>query len=561
MADDTGQVRITFNGEIYNFQEVARELETKGYRFKSRTDTEVILYAYREWDTDCLRKFNGMFAFAVYDDRKKVLFLARDRVGKKPLYYIHRGGEFLFASEIKALALEPGFDREINLDALSYFLTYGYIPGEMCIFSGVRKLPSAHALTYSLDTGEIKRWRYWQVPPEDTGAGTNEDQVLEELEALLEDSVRLRMISDVPLGVFLSGGVDSSLVTALMAKISDRPVKTFSVGFEDQAFNELPHARIVADHFRTEHTEILVKPDFFNILPKLCVMYDEPFADNSMIPTYYVSRETRKYVTVALAGDGGDELFGGYTTYLAGKGIEALTGVLPRCVRSSLAAAGRRLPEKWRWKRHLERLSLDGMETFLEMAGHPYFHSGYKAQVLSRDIIDLLGARLYMPETQRLAALRSENRTLVNNLEYHDFMTYLPDDILVKVDRASMLNSLEVRAPLLDYRIAELALGRIPPALKIRGTNKKYLLKKMAAKLLPPRLNIHRKQGFAVPVSRWFRGPLYAKARETLLGRDSRFLDRNAVARLLDEHRDGVDHGGRLFVLMVFMLWAQTYDL
>ncbi|MFN3739294.1 MAG: asparagine synthase (glutamine-hydrolyzing) [Thermodesulfovibrionales bacterium] len=558
MSDDERRVWITYNGEIYNFKEIRKELEKKGYTFKSNTDTEVIINAYKEWAIDCLQRFNGMFAFGIYDDKEKILFLARDRVGKKPLYYSQHNGRFVFASEIKAILKDKSLPREIDLRALNFYLTFGYIPGELCIFKWIKKLPPSHAMIYYLNTCQKNIWSYWDAPQPMIERVSSEDELLEELEMLLKDAVRLRMISDVPLGAFLSGGVDSSLVVAMMNSVSNTPVKTFSIGFEEDKYNELPYARIVANYFNTIHHEIIVKPDAFSILPELVRQFDEPFADSSMIPTYYVSKATREYVTVALSGDGGDELFGGYSSYLGTLGNYYLAKFIPSFLRKEIAKIAELAPEKVKGKRQLLRLRYNPYDAFIDRISHRYFKERYRKSLLSGDIIASLDNSFLEPENFMRRYLSHGGYDFINHLTYTDFKTYLPDDILVKVDRASMLVSLEVRAPFLDYRIVEFSFKNILGNLKIKGLTTKYLLKKLAQRILPKELKINRKWGFAIPISEWFRGPLFAHIKEILMEDKDRLFQKNSIQRLLEEHLSGVEHGGRLFVLLVFALWKEN---
>jgi len=561
MSDSSGKVWITFNGEIYNFEEIRYELRRKGYQFKSNTDTEVIINAYGEWGTDCLERLNGMFAFGIYDEGKKIIFLARDRVGKKPLYYTRREGRFVFASELKSLLRDKTLSREIDLQALNHYLAFGYIGGDLCIFKSVRKLLPAYAMIYSVRNGESKIWKYWE-PSSFSKYSLSEDEQLEELEEILRDAVRLRLISDVPLGAFLSGGVDSSLVVAMMSKVSCKPVKTFSIGFEESKYNELPYARIVANHFRTEHREIIVKPDAFFVLPELVKQFDEPFADSSMIPTYYVSKATREYVTVALSGDGGDELFGGYSQYQGTLANHYISKFIPLPFRKEIAKIAELLPQKIGARRHLSRLKYDPYDAFIDRCSYMYFNARYRRSVLNSDVIDSLGDSFMRPETSRREHLMQTAHDFINCLTYADFKTYLPDDILVKVDRASMLVSLEVRAPLLDYRIADFSFRNIPGNLKVRGITTKILLKKLARRVLPKELNINRKWGFSIPVSEWFRGPLFPELKRTLLEGRSGFFKKDYIDKLLAEHKSGIDHSGRLFTLLIYSLWENelSYD-
>ncbi|MBI4847211.1 MAG: asparagine synthase (glutamine-hydrolyzing) [Nitrospirae bacterium] len=562
MADSDGKIRITFNGEIYNFQTLKKELGEIGYSFRSNTDTEVIMNAYHEWGTDCLQKLNGMFAFGLYDENRRVLFLARDRLGKKPLYYSASSSErrFSFASEIKAMLKDQSISRDLDLQALNHYFTFGFVPDDLSIFRSVRKLPPAHAMIYHTESGKKDIWRYWDVP-EPSGQIRTEEDLLSELESLLKDAVRLRMISDVPLGAFLSGGVDSSLVVAMMSMVSDRPVKTFSIGFEDSNFNELPYARIVAEHFGTEHTELIVRPDMFSILPDLVRQFDEPFADSSMLPTYYVSKVTREKVTVALSGDGGDEIFGGYNLYRAGLFDYYMRLMLPEPVRKGIAWSSRFLPEKGlaRVKSQLSKLQYTQYESLIERCSEAYFKTSYRTMLLSSEARASLNSRFLEPEGSRLGLFENRHDGIIDRMSYVDLHTYLPNDILVKVDRASMLASLEVRAPLLDYRIAEFSFRNVPDNMKIHGSTAKYLLKRLAGKILPQTLDINRKWGFAVPVADWFRGPLSTGIRDTLLGTKNVYFDQACIRRLLDEHSQGRDHSLRLFSLLVYYLWEREY--
>lgn len=549
---------ISFNGEIYNYLEIRRELLAKGYRFRSNTDTEVIICAYKEWGSGCLHKFNGMFSFGIYDAVRKTIFLARDRVGKKPLYYHVSSGRFVFASELKALILDSTISSELDMEALNHYMAFGYIGGELCIFKAVRKLPPAHAMLYNTETFESKVWSYWDTP-EYEERSLSVDELVNSLEHILTDAVRLRMISDVPLGAFLSGGVDSSLIVALMSTVSDKPVKTFSVGFDEGRFNELPYARIVANHFGTDHHEIMVRPDAFAVLPDLVRQYDEPFADSSMIPTYYVSKATREYVTVALSGDGGDEVFGGYSSYVASVGSQYISQVVPSPLRRTISAIARKLPDTVSGKRHLLRFEYDPYDAFIDRCMNPYFNLNRRSQLFSNDVLARLNHLLDSPERERRESLQRSQYDFVNRLTYADFKTFLPDDILFKVDRASMYVSLEVRAPLLDYRLAEFSFRYIAGDKKVRHLSTKYLLKQLAKKYLPMNLDVNRKWGFSIPVADWFRGSLQDTLRHILMKNPDRYFKSRYIERLLSEHGEGVDHSGRLFAILVFSLWEQHF--
>jgi len=563
MSDLEEKVWITFNGEIYNFQEIRDDLKKKGYIFRTRTDTEVIINAYKEWGTECVKKFNGMFAFGIYDDINKILFLARDRVGKKPLYYYFSGNNFVFASELKSIYLDKSIPREIDFNAANYYLTFGYIGGEFTIYKKIKKLLPGHALLLDIKNKKLNFWKYWNIRSlaQYNNNIVSEEELLEEFQELFEDAVKIRMISDVPLGAFLSGGVDSSLVVAMMSKISNVPVKTFSIGFDEKKYNELPYADIVAEHFETNHHRFIVKPDAFEILPKLVRQFDEPFADSSMIPTYYVSKVTRDHVTVVLSGDGGDEVFAGYTQYLGTLGNYYACKFLPSFLRKVISKFAEFLPEKVKGKRQLMRLKYEPYRAYIDRISNAYFKINYRSKIFNNEIIKELNEKFESPEYSRLEFFDYFQNDLVNALSFSDYKTYLPDDILVKVDRTSMFVSLEVRAPLLDYRIAEFSFTKIPGSLKLKKFILKYFLKKLAKKYLPEELNINRKQGFAVPVSEWFRGTLRKQVEDILLGNKIEFFNREFIIKLLKEHNNGINHSGRLFILLVFCLWwREVYE-
>ena len=489
---------ITFNGEIYNYREIRQEAERRGHEFRSQTDTEVILAAYDEWGLDAASHLVGMFAFGLWDENRKRLWLVRDRVGKKPLYYTEHGGVFRFASELKAILADEQFPREIDRTALRLFLRYGYIPAPFTIFTHAKKLPPAHWLVH--EQGQATITRYWDpfdhVRPE--GQPTDSD-ALREIEARLSLAVRQRLIADVPLGAFLSGGVDSSLIVAMMQEHTTTPVRTFTVRFRDSEFDESTHAAAVARHLGTDHVEETCdEADMLGIVDKLPEIFDEPHADSSAIPTYLVSRAARRHVTVALSGDGGDELFWGYPRYRYHSSAKAAL-LLPQPLRRAAAAAAAHLPT-----RRLRRISdvlanadSDTYASFVTLFGQ-------------QDVEALTGATspdapLYQQARQSCAEL--DSATIPALL---DFVTYLPDDILVKVDRASMALGLEVRSPLLDHHVVEFALG-LPMAFKQRGGETKWLLKQLLYKRVPRRLVDRPKQGFGVPLRAWLLGPLRAQ--------------------------------------------------
>ena len=478
MENEDGSLVLVFNGEIYNYLELKPDLERRGHRFRTTSDTEVILHLYEELGPRCVEALNGMFAFALWDQGRRRLLLARDRLGKKPLYYQQQGGSLIFASELKALRRHPRVRAEVSAAALDDYLAYGYVPYDRCILEGVRKLPPGCLLRW--EKGAVRLERYWDVDfPE--ASGPDEATWLEELEQLLRDAIRIRLRSDVPLGVFLSGGIDSSGIAALASTEGAGRIKTFSIGFEEQDYDELAYARLSAERYGTEHHELIVRDHDLSVLPELMYHLDEPFADPSALPTYYVCREARKHVTVCLSGDGGDEVFAGYTRYrqaqrhgrwdaLRGLGVNRLCGAVCGWVPRAVPGRGT-----------LERLAAQGAQRYALQVGI------FSAQE-RRDLLTGSNRTEVQPDGALFAPYFGSDVEcdLVTRLQHADQKTYLPDDILVKVDRMSMQNSLEVRAPLLDYRVVEFA-NSIPSALKLPEGRLKGLLKKMLAPYLPPR--------------------------------------------------------------------------
>ncbi len=551
MADRSGRVHLAFNGEIYNFIELREELRDRGHVFRTTSDTEVVLAAYRQWGEDFLSRTMGMFAMALLDDERRVLYLIRDRGGEKPLFWWSTPGRIAFASELKALFAFPEFPRRLDRDALEHYLAYGYVPGELCLIEGVRKLAPATFLRLSLDDGEITLHRYWDIPAPSEGP-VDEEALDRELETLLQESVRRQMIADVPVGILLSGGLDSSLITAMAARVSSRPVKTFTISFPGHgAFDEAPHARVVAQHFGTEHTELAAEPASLELLPLLARQYDEPIADSSMVPTYVVSRLIRQHATVALGGDGGDELFGGYPHYLWVRRLEAVRSVLPSPLRRAMGAAATHLPRGMRGRNHLISIGANGDGSLASI--NLYFDSEWRARLLRRR-----SSRPSGPEDLRISLARG-GRSVLQSAQRMDFRSYMADDILVKVDRASMLASLETRAPFLDPPLIEFAFGRVPDHLKVTLRERKVLLRRLARRLLPPGLDLQRKQGFSIPLRDWLAGAGGTFMREVLAEVDSVLFDRAEVEALLIAH---ARHGGnaqRIFALMMFEMWRREY--
>lgn len=559
MRTPDGALVITFNGEIYNYRELKAELAGKGHAFRSESDTEVILAAYREWGTACVERLDGMFALALWDQSRRRLFIARDRLGKKPLHYrIDRDG-LAFASEAKAFLAEPGFTREVDLQAISHYLSLQYIPAPLSGFKGVTKLPPAHTLI--VEDGRVSVQRYWRlsyVPQIDV----SDDEAEAGLTARLRAAVAKRLISDVPLGAFLSGGIDSGLVVSFMAELSPQ-VRTFSIGFGEREYNELPAARLVAERFATRHTEFVVEPHAVDLLPQLVWHYGEPYGDSSALPTYILSELTRRHVTVALNGDAGDENFAGYDRYVASE-MARRADVVPRPIRRLVAATadavagGSRNRTVSRARRFLRQLAETPNQRYA--AWMTCFDVARQRQLATPAL--LAGATEGAVTVLERAFDASDAPTSLERTLNVDVVTYLPDDLLVKVDIATMAHGLEGRSPLLDHHVMEYA-ARLPARFKVRGGEKKWLLRQLARKRLPPSLVNLPKKGFGVPIDHWFRGELQGFARDVLLGSTAAgrgYYQMPFVRRMLDEHAAGVfEWHAQLWTLLMLELWLQMY--
>lgn len=552
MFDRTGALSITFNGEIYNYRDLRDALRKDGHEFRTATDTEVVLESYRRWGVDFVTRLNGMFAFGLYDSERRRLILARDRAGEKPLFYAHAGGTIRFASELKALLADPAFPRELDPEAFDCYLAYGYVPRERCILRGVRKLRQAHVLVYDQDTDRVETRAYWRLPPapdRDTPAG----ELVDELERLLEDAVARQMVADVPIGILLSGGIDSSLITAMAAR-SVRRVKTFTVAFPGHgSYDEGPYARLVADHFGTDHTELSAGLPSADLLPHLARQYDEPIADSSIVPTYLVSQLIRRHATVALGGDGGDELFGGYPHYSWVQWQSRLRQLVPAFVRRGAAsAAGALVPVGVRGRNYVIGATED--------AGHGIAHVNvYFDRWTRRRLLRPLAGRVpQVAERSRLEGA-STGASLLRMATAADFSTTMCDAYLVKVDRASMLNSLEIRAPWLDYRLIEFAFGRVPDRLRATARERKILPRMLASRLLPRRMDLTRKQGFSIPLATWLTGSWGPFFDNVLREADPAIFDQRVIQSLLAGQRKGRANAARLFCLMMFELWRREY--
>ena len=555
----TGETRIVFNGEIYNYRELRSDLEARGRRFQTGTDTEVLLQAYEEWGLDCLTRLNGMFAFGLVDARAGRLLLARDRAGEKPLFYAQRRGGLIFASELKALFADPAFPRRLDHAALEHYLAFGYVPVDSCLVQGVHKLPQGHALLYEMDRDQLRTWAYWQLPQGQDNGGTqhtDDNGLVDELEALLADSVRLRLIADVPVGVMLSGGIDSSLITAMACRVATAPVKTFTISFPGhRRYDEAPHAQLVARHFGTRHVALVAEPATVELLPRLAAQFDEPIADSSMVPMYVVSSLIRREATVALGGDGADELFGGYPHYSWLQRQAQIRRLLPSPVRRLAGAAGGALPLGFRGRNYVVGLGLDAPGSIAQF--NLYFDAAARRRLLRGEPAASRTAR--SPESLK-AALAARPGSLLHKATAVDFQTYLVDDILVKVDRASMLTALEVRAPWLDPRLIDFAF-RLPDRLRATATRRKVLLRSLAARVLPPGFDLHRKQGFSLPLDAWFHGEWGRFVQEVLREAEPTLFDRSAIDALLTAQRRGLGNTQRLFALTMFELWRRHYQV
>ena len=560
LSNRDGTIWITFNGEIYNFQELRARLEHLGHSFRTRTDTEVLVAAYEQWETDCPRYLRGMFAFGIWDQRRRRLFLARDRVGKKPLFYTQAGSEFLFASELQGLLANPEVPRQVNVEAIDFYLSWGYIPAPDTAFRGIHKLPPGHWLTWEADgRNRLQVERYWELHygPK---LRISEAEAAERLRETLTEAVRLRMISDVPLGAFLSGGIDSSIVVGLMAGLSGQPVKTFSIGFKEAAFDETAHARRVARRWGADHHEFVVEPDALAILPLLVRHYGEPYADSSALPTYYVSRLTRTGVTVALNGDGGDENFAGYERYF-GAGMAERIRRLPGSA-AMLRAMSAILPREGNPKGQLARAQRFASAASQQLSRRygrwvTYFDEPMKQRLYGGEMRTWLERRRPLEWMDALFASCGDLHPIDAAMSV-DVRSYLPFDLLVKVDITSMANALEARSPFLDHEVMEFA-ARLPVAMKLRGRQSKYLLKRSFADLLP-RENANRpKMGFGVPVGEWFRGSLRIYVQDTLLSQRALqrgYFEPHALRELLDAHLAGrADHRYLLWNLLMLELW------
>lgn len=559
LGNEDSSVMITYNGEIYNFQELARELQALGHRFRTHSDTEVVVHAWEQWGEDCVRRFAGMFVFAIWDRNRQALFIARDRLGKKPLYYAWLpDGGLAFASELKALLVHPRIARDIDPQAIEEYFGLGYVPDPRSILKSVRKLPAAHTLLVSRSGTRPSPREYWDLPRFAT-ARTDEATACTELVERLREAVKTRLISEVPLGAFLSGGVDSSGVVAMMAQASSEPVNTCSISFSDPQYDEAQYARQVAERYRTNHHVERVESDDFGLIDTLARVYDEPFADSSAIPTYRVCQLARRRVTVALSGDAGDETFAGYRRYRWHMYEERIRSVMPYLLRRPLFGALGALypkvdwaPKIFRAKTTLQSLALDSVAAYFNTVSvvPDYLRSRLLSEGLRRELQGYSAVQVLREHADRVRDFDA-----LSLVQYVDFKTYLCGDILTKVDRASMAHSLEVRVPMLDHRFLEWAVA-LPPQLKLNGSSGKYVLKKALEPHLPHDVLYRPKMGFAVPLATWFRGPLRSRVRELIDGGElagTGYFDPGMVRRLVEEHQSGArEHSAAIWALLMF---------
>lgn len=566
IANEDQMVWVVFNGEIYNYRELREELLAKGHQFRTDTDTEVLVHLYEEMGEDCVDRLRGMFAFAIWDAAGERLFLARDRIGQKPLFYHCSNGRLIFASELKALLQVPGVTKSVDPTAIDDFLTYQYVPHAKSILNGFHKLPPAHSAIFS--KGELSVRRYWQPPYSEISSNSvfSDSDPADELRQLVTESVQLRMRSDVPVGAFLSGGVDSTIIAGVMQQLATQQIHTFSIGFDEPRFDERTFARQAAEHLKTNHHEFVVRPDVLEMMAKLSWHYDEPFADSSAIPTMYLSKVTRDIVKVSLSGDGGDELFAGYDRYRAVQ-LAARFDKLPPWIKNGISSPlVQKLPSSVqqkstlrRLKRFLQELREDPARRYAnwisifrrEMLNQLYTDD-FKEQIAAHDAFQ------FLDEAYR----ECEERDFVTRTTSADVLTYLPCDILTKVDIASMAYGLECRSPFLDHRVVEFA-ARLPIEEKRRGRDGKIVLKNAFRELLPEEIHSRSKMGFGVPLDHWFRGELKEFLIDTLTSQafnDRGYFQPRAVQEMIDEHlQEKVDHSSRLWALVVLEFWHTNF--
>tara|TARA_B110000444_G_scaffold90697_1_gene85677 strand:- start:15831 stop:17690 length:1860 start_codon:yes stop_codon:yes gene_type:complete len=554
MHDNQNKITMVYNGEIYNFNEIKKILQSKGYSFKTSSDTEVLLKSYICWGSKCVNYLEGMFAFAIYDENLNKLFIARDRTGEKPLYYYYDGKKILFCSELKGLLLSNYVNKKIDHRSLDCFLTMGFVPGELCIIQGVKKLPPGHFLEYNVNQNTIKIHNYWKLPLlESENVKQNEFDLLEELELLLTKSVKNQLVADVPVGILLSGGVDSSLITAIASHIQTN-IKTFNVKFTNNTkYDESAHAKLIANKFGTCHTEINANDVSINLIQKLATQYDEPIADSSVIPTYLVCETVRKHCKVALGGDGADELFGGYPHYNRMMWMQKNLDFVPHFLKKFVSnSSGHLLPVGFKGRNWIKSLDLDLKKDVPFISN--LFDQKLRAMLLNNNKSINFG-----DEVRKRYIIESND--LIERATKLDFKLFLSEDLLVKIDRASMLNSLELRSPFLDKDIIEFAYKKIPSNLKVKNNSRKIILKKLCQKILPESFDLDRKQGFSIPINEWLKKGEWLEYFESILYDNDCIFNQKMTKILIENHKKGFNNSERIFALVMFETWRKSYNL
>ncbi len=556
LSNEDDSIWIVFNGEIYNYKELRESLINKGHKFKTNTDTETIVHLYEEYGSDCVKYLRGMFGFMIYDKNKKILFGARDRFGIKPFFYYNAPDKFVFGSEIKSILAVPGLNTNIDSQALNHYFTFGYISGNLSIFKHIRKLRPAESMIFDISSGKLSISKYWEMDY-NLNVNLSKAEMMDLIDEQLTESVKLHMVSDVPLGAFLSGGIDSSSIVALMSKCSSQPVKTFTIGFREQKYNELEYARIIAKKYNTEHHEYIVEPESIDILPLLIQSVDEPFADNSILPTYFVCKFAREHVKVVLSGDGGDELFLGYNSYPKMNLIHKYNFPSATVNKYLWGAVNYLVPNQFFGKGYTYYLAQD--------KNHLGAYSSYlwmkpeRKQLYNNNLLcDIFGT---YPEDYKIELLKhSKAPDFITKMQELDISTYMVDDILTKVDRTSMLNSLEVRVPLIDHVFAQHVFN-IPSKYKFQGSRKKYLFKESMKKYLPPEIFNRAKQGFDLPVTAWFKKDLKVYMSDMICNRNAEIYDYvnyDYVQKILQYDKSGMRHFSlRIWSLLILEEWLQ----
>ena len=558
LCNEDGSVWVVFNGEIYNFDVLRKDLIQKNHKFKTNTDTECLVHGYEQYGENIFSMLNGMFGIAIWDNKQQKLLLARDRAGEKPLHYFFDGETFLFASEIKSLLVHPAINKEINWTSFSEYFSYGYIGAPRTIYTSIKKLESGNYLVF--ENKKIKILKYWEINYDKKFQG-NYEEAKGEILRLLNDSVKIRMVSDVPLGAFLSGGIDSSTIVACMAQNSSSPIKTFSVGFDESDFDERKYARLIADKYSTDHTELILKSDLpIETIENIVLNFDEPYGDSSALPTYLISKLTKQYVTVSLSGDAGDELFGGYPSYPGFLYRKNQLESIPNFMRTIISNWSGKNKFSSKVNKKIDFIGAsDDASRFIMLQTH--FTDYDKSLLFSSEVNEMINS--YDNETREIKHQYFENSlSFVNQMLYSDFKHYLPDDILVKVDRTSMLSSLESRAPFLDHRLIELAFS-LPAEWKLSGNITKAILKDSVKNYLPENILKRSKMGFGVPLKHWFSSELYKYSNDKLLNKENKKLfNIKNISRILEAHKNGrKDYSAKIWLLLSFVIWAENNNI